>query len=273
MQTPEDPPRITRRSLLLALPALLLAGCAKAPSGGITSPTSGPQLLISMTVAGSINAAYYYFVLFNVNMTPNANNSGATGPVPVVAPPFVNGFAAGAFTNYVEYNQSVPGGTGFGFYTIDPALRQSNYIGSSGYLVSSLVSGNTLSFQLPLGFLATSAVTADQIQTLQINFITTNVTPVTTNGGSANVNKYFDSLYTPDQSASNFVNVIVRTAAGGQVMQVNYTNTNIEAAGDVAQVVNGVPVIVSGVQSDGAGGTVTIADLDITDFTIRLNLQ
>ena len=69
------------------------------------------------------------------------------------------------------------------------------------------------------------------------------------------MNKYFDSLYTPDQSGNNFVNVIVRTAAGGQVMQVNYTNTNIEAAGDVAQYVNGVPVIVSGVQSDGAGGS------------------
>ena len=167
------------------MPALLLAGCAKAPSGGITSPTSGPQLLITMTVAGIINAAYYYFVLFNVNMTPNANNSGATGPVPVVAPPYVNGFAAGAFTNYVEYNQSVPGGTGFGFYTIDPMPCASpNYIGSSGYLVSSLVSGNTLSFQLPLGFLATSAVTADQIQTCKSISSRPTSRPVSNNFGT-----------------------------------------------------------------------------------------
>ena len=69
-----------------------------------------------MTVAGTINPAYYYYVLFNVNNTPNSNNSGPTGPVPVVAPPYANGFAAGAFTNYVEYNSGVPGGTGFGYY-------------------------------------------------------------------------------------------------------------------------------------------------------------
>ena len=268
MQTPEDPPRITRRSLLLAVPALLLAGCAKSPSGGITSPTSGPQLLITMTVAGSINAAYYYFVLFNVNDTPNANNSGPTGPVPVVAPPYVNGFAAGAFTNYVEYNQGVPGGTGFGFYNIDAALRQPGYLGSSGYLVSSQVSGNTLSFQLPLGFLVTSTVTVDQIQTLQINFVATNAVQVV--GNDFSMPKYFDALYTPDQSGNSFVNIFVRNTAGGPVQQLNYLNSdrNIEAGGDVAQNVNGVPVIVSGVQNG-----VTIADLDITDFTIRLNLQ
>ena len=273
MQTPEDPPRFTRRTLLLAAPALLLAGCAKSPSGGITSPTSGPQLLITMTVAGSINAANYYYVLFNVNMTPNGNNSGPTGPVPVVAPPYVNGFAAGAFTNYVEYNQGVPGGTGFGFYNIDPTLRTFNYLGSSGYLVASLVSGNTLSFQLPLARLATSTVSVDQIQTLQINFVTTNTVQVA--GNDFSTPKYFDALYTPDQSGNNFVNVFVRNTAGGPVQQLNFLNSdrNIEAAGDVAQNVSGVPIIVSGVQSGGGGSMVNTADLDITDFTIRLNLQ
>jgi len=266
MQTPEDLPKITRRTLLLAVPALLLAGCAKAPSSGITSPTSGPQLLVTMTVAGRINPSYYYFVLFNVNNTPGQNNSGPTGPVPVVAPPYVNGFAAGAFSNYVEYNQGVPGGTGFGFYSIDSRLTTPSYLGSSGYLVTSQVSGGTLSFQLPLAFLATSAVTADQIQTLQINFVTTNAVQVV--GNDFGTPKYFDALYTPDQSGNNFVKIIVRTAASGPVMQLNYTNTNIEGGGDVAQYVNGVPVIVSGVQNG-----VTVADLDITDFTIRLNLQ
>ena len=106
MQMPEDPPKITRRTLLAALPCLLLllAGCAKAPSRGITSPASGPQILVTMTVAGRINPSYYYFVLFNVRQ----NTTGPTGPVPVVAPPYGNGFAAGAFTNYVEV-QCAPG--------------------------------------------------------------------------------------------------------------------------------------------------------------------
>ncbi len=268
MQTPEDPPKITRRTLLLAVPALLLAGCAKAPSSGITSPISGPQLLVTMTVAGRINPSYYYFVLFNVNNTPSQSNSGPTGPVPVVAPPYVNSFAAGAFTNYVEYNQGVPGGTGFGFYLIDAALRETKYLGSSGYLVASQVSGGTLSFQLPLADLATSTVTVDQIQTLQINFVTTNAVQVL--GNDFSTPKYFDALYPPDQSGNNFVNIFVRNTPGGPVQQLNYLNSdrNIEGGGDVAQNVNGFPVLVSGVQNG-----VTVADLDITDFTIRLNLQ
>ena len=268
MQTSEDLPKFTRRTLLLAVPALLLAGCAKAPSGGITSPASGPQLFVTLTVAGRINAAYYYYVLFNINNTPSQSNSGPTGPVPVVAPPYVNGFAAGAFTNYVEYNQGVPGGTGFGFYSIDAALRQPNYLGSSGYLVASQASGATLSFQLPLSFLATSTVTTDQIQTLQVNFVTTNAVQVL--GNDFSTPKYFDALYTPDQSGNNFVNIFVRNTLGGPIQQLNYLNSDrdIEGSGDVAQNVNGVPVIVSGVQNG-----VTIADLDITDFTIRLNLQ
>jgi len=275
MQTPEDlpgnptkdTPKITRRTLLLAVPALLLAGCAKAPSGGITSPSSGPQLLVTMTVAGKINSSYYYYILFNVNNTPSAGNSATTGPVPVVAPPYVNGFAAGAFTNYVEYNQGVPGGTSFGFYSIDAALRQPNYLGSSGYLVTSKVSGGTLSFQLPLAFLATSTIPVDQIQTLQVNFITTNAVQVV--GNDFSTPKYFDALSTPDIAGNSFVNIFVRNTLGGPIQQLNYLNTdrNIEGSGDVAQFVNGVPIIVSGVQNG-----VTIADLDIIDFTIRLNL-
>ena len=80
--------KFTRRTLLAGLTGLLLlpAGCAKAPSGamGSTSPASGPQMFVTLTVAGSINPLYYYFVLFNVNNAPGP--TGQTGPVPVVAP-------------------------------------------------------------------------------------------------------------------------------------------------------------------------------------------
>ena len=260
---------MTRRTLLAALPGLLLlpAGCAKSPSSGITSPASGPQLLVTLTVAGIINRNYYYYVLFNVNNTPNGNNSGPTGPVPVVAPPYINGFAAGAFTNYVQYGSGVPGGTGFGYYNIDPLLTTPNYLGSSGSLVTSQVSGSTLAFQLPLARLATSAATLDQIQTLQVNFVTTNTVQVA--GDSFSTPKYFDALYTPDQSGNNFANIFVRNTPGGPIQQLVYQNssTNIEGRGDVAQNVNGASIIVSGVQNG-----VTIADLDITDFSVRLNL-
>lgn len=220
-----------------------------------------------MTVKGTINPSYYYYVLFNVNNTPGPNRTAVTGPVPVVGPPYGNGFAAGAFTNYVEYNGGVPGGTGFGFYAISADLLQPKYLGSTGYLVTSAVSpGNTLSFQIPLAQLAPSGLTVDGINQLEVNFVATNVVNVI--GDSLSTPKYFDALNLPTSTGS-FVDINVRTA-GGAVQQGLYQDslTNNEGPGDVAQAGNGVPQVVTGTVSG-----VTTDDLDITDWSLRLNPQ
>ena len=250
---------------LLAVLLLLPAGCAKSPGGGSTSPVSGPQLIVTMTVAGNINPSYYYYVLFNVNNTPGPNNSSVTGPVPVVAAPYGNGYAAGAFTNYVEYNSGQPGGTNFNYYAVDPTLFNSQVLGQSR-LIQAQASGNTLTFQLPLAYLATSSVTAAQINSLQVNFITTNVVPP--NGQNISVPKYFDALYPPQQSGNSYVNLIIRDSGGTLLANMfnNSTSGVNEAAGDVAQYVNGVPVVVSGTTADG----VNTNDLDITSWSIQL---
>ena len=251
---------------LLVLLLLLPAGCAKSPSNGSTSPVSGPQLLVTMTVAGNINPNCYYYILFNVNNTPGPNNSSITGPVPVVATPFGNGYAAGAFTNYVEYNSGQTGGTNFNYYAVDPTLFNSQVLGQSR-LVQAQASGNTLTFQLPLAYLTTSTVTtADKINSLQVNFITTNVVPP--NGQNISVPKYFDALYPPQQAGNSYVNLIIRDS-GGTLLANTFNNTTSgvnEGAGDVAQYVNGIPIIVSGTTADG----VTTNDLDITGWTIQL---
>lgn len=269
---PSSEQPLTRRQLLRrgavgALTGLVLAGCAKAPSSGSTSPVSGPQLFVTMTVRGTINPTYYYYVLFNVNNAPGPGGTGATGPVPVVAPPYGNGFAAGAFTTYVQYH-GTNGGTGFGYYAISPDLLTPIYIGSSGPLVTSQAVGNTLSFQLPLAQLVppNSALTVDQITQIEINFVSTNIVPAI---GDNPTDKYFDSLG-PPESSGTFVNLIVRpTGVGGGVQQILRQNsdTGIESQEqDVAQAGNGSPQRVSGTING-----VTINDLDIIDWSLRLN--
>ena len=260
-------PKFLRPLLVLLL--LLPTGCAKSPSSGSTSPVSGPQLIVTMTVAGNINPNYYYYILFNVNNTPGPGNTSATGPVPVVtSAEFVgNGFAAGAFTNYVEYNSGQPGGTNFNYYApiANTNLLQSVTLGQSR-LIQPLVQGNTLTFQLPLAYLATSTVTADQINSLQVNFIATNVVPVT--GQEITTAKYFDCLYPPQQAGSSYVTLPIRDV-NGTLLTRFFSNTNDgvnEGSGDVAQYVNDAPVVVTGTTSDG----VTTNDLDITNWSINL---
>ena len=262
---------LRRLSFLSVLSGLLLlpAGCAKAPGGsdGATSPVSGPQLFITMTVKGKINSDYYYYVLFNINDTPGPGGTGVTGPVPVVAPPYGNGFAAGAFTNYVQFH-GTNGGTGFGYYAISADLLTPSYRGSTGILIQSSATTSTLSFQIPLAQLLPvgSSLTVDNINQLEVNFVNTNIPNVI--GDSLATPKFFDSLNTPESTGS-FVDINVRSA-GGTVQQGLYNDatTNNEGPGDVAQSGNGSPTRVTGT----VNGVDTDA-LDIIDWSIRLNPQ
>lgn len=258
-------PKLLRPLLVLLL--LLPTGCAKSPSNGSTSPVSGPQLIVTMTVAGSINPNYYYYILFNVNNALGPGKTAVTGPVPVVTSTDStgNGYAAGAFTNYVEYNKGQPGGTNFNYYAVDPTLFNSQVLGQSR-LVQAQASGNTLTFQLPLAYLTTStATTVDLINTLQVNFIATNTVPV--NGQSLSTPKYFDALYPPQQAGNSYVSLNIRSGITLLPNTFNNTTSGVnEGAGDVAQYVNNLPVLVSGTTADG----VTTNDLDITGWTIQL---
>ena len=259
MQTPDDLPKITRRTLLAALPGLLLVGCAKAPSSGITSPASGPQVFATLTVAGRINPSYFYYVLFNINNTPSQTNSGLTGPVPVVAIPYGNGFAAGVFTNYAEVNAT----PNIGFYKQDPnnLLSTATPIGT-GVFVQQQVSGNTISFQLPLSVLATSnGLQISQIQSLQVNFVATNVLPPP-GDTLPNPPKVYCTLQNLDQPGNSFLNAII--SPGGMLQPYNYQNTT---SGTVYEYVNGAPIPAT----DQPG--LTTADLSVTSFRFQVTTQ
>jgi len=272
---------------LLVLLLLLPAGCAKSPSGSSSSPASGPQLIVNMTVAGTINPNFYYYILFNVNNTVGADKT-STGPIPVVSAADYtgNGFAAGSFSNYVEYSGNQGNGTNFDYYLNYPVVvqqptnppstiiqQQSQSLGP-GQLIGATVSGDrkTLTFQLPLAYLATSNykqltsnITVDNINTLQINFVTTNFLPVP--GAELSTPKYFDTLYNNGQIA--FAPLLVRDTSGN-LMPSNYSSSaSGYNGGSVSQDVNGGYVPVTGPIS-GPGGSGDATDLQITGWTITL---
>ncbi len=239
-----------RRAGLVGVFALLLLplSCAKSPPG---ASTAGPQLIITMTVAGSINPQFFYFVLFN-----NANDStGSNGPVPVISIPWGNGFATGrtspgGLTQYVRYDPSQPQG-GFGVYAVNPAslLDQPGYLGVP---VQESVTNNTLQFQIPLSDLATAAVPTGSINYIQINFLATNSIPVDPNYTGT---KYFDAL--GDSSSVGSINDYITISTTKNGIYQN-SDKNLEPGGDVAEAGNGVY------------RTVNEPDLDITNWSVEV---
>lgn len=80
----------------------LIGGCARGgPSGG-PSPVPAVVADIELTFAGPVNDSYYYFIAIDADDDIN------DGPVPVAAGPYWgNGWGAGSYTHYVQYNQGV----------------------------------------------------------------------------------------------------------------------------------------------------------------------
>ncbi|MGQ9699044.1 MAG: hypothetical protein ACUVRO_13760, partial [Armatimonadota bacterium] len=100
--------------MALAVLALTLAatGCAKMPQGAVGVGLR--RLIVEATVRGSINPDYNYFFAIN------ASGDATTGPVPVVSPPWGNGWSAGTMTHYVYCHPSQPGN--YGVYRVDDPL-------------------------------------------------------------------------------------------------------------------------------------------------------
>ena len=76
--------RVNHMLVILALMAA--GGCARAPGGGVT----GTRLAITLRFAGSVNDNYQYFFLIRSAADPPP---GINGPIPVIQPPYLNGFA------------------------------------------------------------------------------------------------------------------------------------------------------------------------------------
>jgi hypothetical protein len=189
-----------------------------------------------MTVAGQIRPDYDYFVLFNTTNSP----AGSQGPIPIVAPPWGNGFAAGQFTSFIRIDQTQPN-SGYGVYAVVPGsnLRSFNYIGSPVQFTPVTAGTSTIQFQIPISELATSTISASQISTLQINFISTNRVPIDPNDTSP---KLFDALGDATQIGGVNDPITISTAQSRVYQNSDFVSNPVqhEPSGDVTQAGNGI---------------------------------
>jgi hypothetical protein len=188
---------------------LLSGGCAQLPPN--QNALSGKRMTVTITFNGPVNPLNYYFFLIN-----NVSNQNAPGPIAVLGPPYgSNGFATSSdgsgtpgFTDYVEYNSSLPQGYGLG-HVLGSGNNYSYQLKSSPISFTppdptNPNTANQLQFTLDMSQLIydangnpltdqTQAITmARNIRWLQVNIVATNILPV--DSTTLNASKEVDSL-------------------------------------------------------------------------------
>jgi hypothetical protein len=228
--------RFSTKLLAIASLALLpFSGCARAPANG----SGGLRLIVTLQFAGTINSNYQYFFLIR----NGADQVGQNGPIPVIQPPYLNGFATGsntataAFTDFVEYSrvQRQATSSGYAVYHVpggisgNPNLNVFNVRGEPD--ASTPPTTNTIRFELNIDRLQPDSTDVDPNngQTpryLQVNAIATTTTP--TNPQSIDTNKIVDAFGDQTLGSGSFNNFI--TIDLSQIGRI-YQSTN--NAGDI----------------------------------------
>lgn len=218
-----------------ALSSAGLAGCAKYPSSTLAS---GSRIICTMTVNGQINPNYVYIFAFQ---PLNITNPTTQGPIPVIAPPWGNGFVAGNCTYFVRWDPTTsPRYTIYKFQ--DTLLTQYFAIGAPINSVDVTAGGKVLQFELTLAQIAGSAQEAAGYQTLQMNLLTMNKVPQGADSG-----KVWDAL--GDGNTASGINQFVNIPLTSSSLYNNARFGNLEPSGDCAD-----------------------PDLDIVDWSIQVIL-
>jgi hypothetical protein len=183
--------RIRVVALAALAAALSLCQCAKFPSGG--GANFGKRLTFSVTFAAdmhlSTDNAYYYFILID------ADNNAQDGPLPVISPPWGNGFAAGHYTHFVSvgrFNADRAAGalTDCVLWSMLDPGHDLTLMKPVRVVSTSTVSGPTITFEIYTSDLGIDLTTAGTYVPVQINFIATDRIPVAPN----DLDKHWDSL-------------------------------------------------------------------------------
>lgn len=168
-----------RLAIVSALALLLAGGCAKFPSTG-----AGPQtkrLVFKMTVAGTLRPGYVYIVALRPS---NDLNPTTQGPIPVIAPPWGNGFVAGNAKYFVRWDaiQSPQ----YNLYAFrDAQLNEWFLLGAPVNFVDVPTNGRTLQFEIDLSQIAPTPADALLYKSIQVNFLTMDRVPQGTGGSKS----------------------------------------------------------------------------------------
>jgi hypothetical protein len=224
---------------LAAVLALGIGGCAKYPTG--TNGQTAKQVTFTMTVVGGLNPNYVYIVALNPSVELNPTS---VGPEPVIAPPWGNGFVSGGCTYFIQWNPTQTPDYGIFEFT-DATLNNFIQVGVPITYVDPQSGGHTIQFTIDLSQIAQNVDTANQYQSLQVNFLTMDKTPRGSTGGSKNWDALGDS--NNPATINDYITIPLRTDG-------TYNNAyfgNIEPTGDV--VTDGDPA------------------LDISDFSVQVS--
>ncbi len=162
--------------------------CARSPGG----TAGGVRLVVNLAFNGPVNDSYQYFFL----MRNAADETGQNGPIPVVVPPYLNGFATGsntasaAFTDFVEYSrvQRQATSSGYALYHLPGGIsgdpNRNIFLGrGEPDLASAPAGGNQLRFELDISRLQPEPSEPDpnagaRPRYIQINVVATTTTPI-----------------------------------------------------------------------------------------------
>ena len=213
---------------------LLLAGCAKVPDGAVVATTK--RLIFTLRVQGEIRSDYGYFVALRPSLDLNPTTQG---PIPVIAPPWGNGFVAGGVTHFVRWDPAQS--PRYLIYQFrDTNLLDFFQIGVPINYVEVTPGAKEIKFEIDLSQLVTNPL--DQ-QSIQVNFLTMNRVP-SGNSGSKDWDSLGDSRL--PQEINDYITIPLRTSG----VYDNARFSDLEPSNDAPD-----------------------PDLEITDFRVEVRLQ
>lgn len=164
-----------RRALPTLVAAALAVGCAKFPDA--PPETRNARLIFTLTVAGKLRTGleqdsgglpYVYMVALRPSFDANPIEQG---PIPVIAPPWGNGFVAGTVTHFMWWNpQQSPRYTLYQFR--DANLTEYFQTGVPINYQDVPDGGATLRFEIDLAQIVPNPLDLPNVQSIQANFLT-----------------------------------------------------------------------------------------------------
>ncbi len=220
-------PNFNQARTWLAAAALLgLSGCAKFPD---VPDALGTRLIFTLNVSGTIRTGqepgsngipYVYMVAMR---TSTDENPTTQGPIPVIAPPWGNGFVAGNATHFVWWDPTAV--SDYLLYRfLEVQLNNRVIVGVPVATENVGVGSTRIRFELLLTQLVENPVDAAALKSLQVNFLTMDRIP------QSGTQKEWDSL--GNASIPTEVNEFIRIPLGRNGIYNNQTSNNLEPVGD-----------------------------------------